>query len=350
MNTAAATLNPRRQAVLELLVGDYIRTATPVASQQLARLHLAPVSPATIRNDVAELEELGFIVRPHPSAGAVPNDRAYRFYVGRIRHRARPSKAVQELVQRTISSVEADTDSWARAAAAALSQMVRNVAIATTPRIFQARMKQLQLVQLQDHQALVIVVMQEARLRQHLLTLDHPVTQERLTGLAARLNAMLGGKTTAEIGQAREDEPAPDPLSGQVVAEALRLMAMEDQAEYVRSYLEGLGHMLAQPEFLKGASARRAVELLENQDLINSILAADGEAREVSITIGEEHRHPGLQSFSVVLAEYGVPGAVSGLVCAIGPTRMDYALAITSVRYLAQFLSNLHATLSEAGG
>ena len=350
MTTAATTLNPRRQAVLELLVSDYIRTAAPVASQQLARLHVLPVSPATIRNDVAELEEMGFIVRPHPSAGAVPSDRAYRFYVGRIRSRARPSKAIQDLVQRTISSAEADTDRWARAAAAVLSRTVRNVAIATTPRIFQTRMKQLQLVHLQDHQALVIVVMQEARLRQQMVTLGQPVTQEYLTALATRLNAALSGRTAAEIEQAWKEEPAHEPLSDQLVAEALRLMAMEDQAEHVRPYLEGLGHMLAQPEFLKGARAQRAVELLEDPDLIGSILAADGETKDISITIGEEHQHPGLQTFSVVLAQYGVPGAVSGLVCAIGPTRMDYGLVIASVRYLAQFLSSLHATLTEAGG
>ena len=348
MSTATTPLNARQQAVLELLVGDYIRTATPVASQQLVQLHLLSVSPATIRNDIAEMEELGFISRPHSSAGAVPNDRAYRFYVERVQRRTRPSKAVQDLAQRTINSVEADVDGWARAAAAVLSQTVRNVAIATTPRVFQARMKQLQLVQLQDRQALVIVVMQEARLRQHLLLLEELVPQEQLTGLANHLNTLLGGKTVVEIKQAWEPAPTPDHLASQMVAEALRLMAMEEQAEYVRPYLEGLGHMLAQPEFLKGASAQRAVEALEDHQLISYILAPEGEASQISITIGEEHRHPELQSFSVVLAEYGVPGTVSGLVCAIGPTRMDYALSIASVRYLAQFLSNLHATLNES--
>lgn len=343
-------LNPRRQAVLEFLVGDYIRTAIPVASQQLARLHQLRVSPATIRNDMAELEEQGFISRSHSSAGAVPADRAYRFYVQRVQRRARPSRVVQELGHSAIHSAEADVDGWARAAATVLSRTVRNVAITTTPRVFRARMKRLQLVQLQDHQALLIVVMQEARLRQHLVPLEELVTQEQMNELATQINTVLDGKTAGEIKQAWKPDHSLGTLANQIVNEALRLMEIEEQAEDVRPHLEGLGQMLGQPEFLKGGHAQRAVEVLEDQQLIGYILPAGGEPGEVYVTIGEEHRHEQLQAFSVVLAQYGIPGTVTGVVCAIGPTRMDYALAIASVRYLAQFLSDLHATLNKSSG
>ena len=343
-------LDPRRQAVLEFIVGDYIRTAAPVASQQLARLHRLRVSPATIRNDMAGLEELGFISRPHPSAGAVPADRAYRFYVERVQARARPSRVVQELVHSAIHSTEPDADGWARAAAAVLSRTVHNVAITITPRVFQARMLRLQLVQLQDRQALLIVVMQEARLRQHLVPMEDLVTQEHLNDLATQINTVLAGKTAQEMKQAWNPNHSPGILANQIVNEALRLMEIEEQAEDVRPHLEGLGQMLGQPEFLKGSHAQRAVEVLQDQQLIGYILPAEGEQGEVYVTIGEEHHNERLQAFSVVLAQYGIPGTVTGVVCTIGPTRMDYALAIASVGYVSRFLSDLHATLNESSG
>jgi heat-inducible transcriptional repressor len=353
MVSTLGELNQRRQAILEYIVGDYIRTAAPVASQQLARRPEFSVSPATIRNDMAALEELGYISRPHSSAGAVPADQAYRFYVQRVTRHPRLPKSVEELVQRTIHPDEANIDGWARSAATALSHVVQNVAITTTPRVFRARMKQLQLVQLHDHQALLVLVMQEARLRQHLVLLDNAVTQQDLNELAAGINSTLAGKTIAEIERGRTSKPAPHRdgntvLAGQVVVEALRLMALEEQAEPERPHLEGLSHMLGQPEFAGGSRARQAVELLEDDHLLSSVLADGPEPGELRVTIGDEHRNQHLRSFSVVLSSYGVPGAVSGIIGTLGPTRMDYARAMSSVRYLARFLSTLLAALDES--
>ena len=350
MSSGTIELNQRRQAILDLIVGDYIRTATPVASQHIARLHHLHVSPATIRNEMAELEELGFISRPHASAGAVPADRAYRSYVGRVNQRSRPPKEVQELVQRSIHPDEGDLESWAKAAAGVLSETVRNVAITTTPRVFHARLKQLQLVQLQDRQALLVVVMQEARLRQHLVPLEEAATQEQLNELVARINTALAGKTVDEV--KRDWHPGPDAgaLSNLVVAEALKLMSLEEQVAPERLHLEGLGHMLGQPEFTGGARAQQAVEVLEDEQLLRHVLPEDREPGLVQVVIGEEHRHQQLHSFSIVLSLYGGPGTLMGVVCTIGPTRMDYARAIVSVGYLAQLLSSMHAALDEPRG
>ena len=143
MTTATTQLNDRRQSLLEFIVGDYIATAVPVASQQIAKRHRLRVSPATIRNDMAELEDLGYISRPHASAGGVPADAAYRFYVERAPQKPRPSRRFEALVHEAIEPEAGDPDTWARGAAAVLSDAVLNVAIVTTPRASHARIKQL---------------------------------------------------------------------------------------------------------------------------------------------------------------------------------------------------------------
>jgi heat-inducible transcriptional repressor len=352
MEPTGTQLNERRQALLELIVGDYIRTATPVASQQLALRHHLKVSSATIRNDMAELENQGYISRPHTSAGGIPADRAYRFYVERIVPCTQPPSAVPAIAQQGFRKDEADLDGWARAAANILAQAVRNVAIATSPRVFQARMKQLQLVQVQEYQALLVLVMHETKLRQHLIRLPEPTNQEELDGVAKSLNISFSGKTAEEIkslwphwsGQTGQEQ-SPDSLPVQVVAEAIRLMVLEEQQESEQHYVEGLSQMLGQPEFTSGVRAREAVELLEDDSLVHNMLLEDPELGEVRVIIGEENRQRQFGPYSVVIARYGVPGDVVGTIGALGPTRMDYAGAIASVRYMADFLTTLLATL-----
>ena len=348
MTSATTQLNDRRQSLLEFIVGDYIETAVPVASQQIAKRHRLRVSPATIRNDMAELEELGYISRPHASAGGVPADAAYRFYVERASHRPRPSRRFEALVHDAIEPEAGDPDTWARGAAAVLSDALLNVAIATAPRTSHARVKQLQLVHLHDQRALLVVVMQEARLLQHIVQFADAVAQDELTVLAARLNAMLAGLGAAEVHRVWETGRGGDGVADAVVAELARLLAEEEREGQARRYTEGLGHMLSQPEFQSAVSAREAVEVLEDDDTLRSVLSERVGVRSVQVIIGGESHSEQLRPYSVVIARYGTPGQAMGVIGTLGPTRMDYVRAISSVRYLAEFLSGLVGALEEA--
>ncbi len=351
MTTATAQLNDRRQSLLEFIVGDYIQTAVPVASQQIARRHRLRVSPATIRNDMAELEELGYISRPHASAGGVPADAAYRFYVERVSPRPRPSRRFEALVRGAIEPEAGDPEGWARGAAAVLSDAVLNVAIATTPRASHARIKQLQLVHLHDRRALLVLVMQEARLRQHIVPFAEPVSQDELTALAARLNATLAGLSAADVRRVWDAGRGDDGLADAVVAELTRLLDEEEREGLAHRYTEGLGHMLSQPEFQSAVSAREAVEVVEDDDALRGVLPALSEqagAGSVRVVIGGESHSQQLRPYSIVIARYGAPGQAMGVIGILGPTRMDYVRAISSVRYLADFLSGLVGALEEA--
>ena len=348
MTTAATQLNRRRQSLLEIIVGDYIETAAPVASQHIVKRHDLRVSPATIRNDMAELEDMGYISRPHASAGCVPADTAYRFYVERASRRGRPARRFELRVKDSIQAEAGDPDIWARHAAAVLSDALLNVAIATAPRASRARVKQLQLVHLHNHQALLVVVMPEARLRQHIVHFADEVTQETLTELAGRLNALLSGKTAAEVRRLSRATQDADKTAGAVVSAMARLLDEEEQDGEHRRYTEGLRHMLGQPEFQSAVRARQVVEVLEDDQMLAQVLAERPHTGSVDVIIGEESKHERLRPYSVVIAWYGSPGHVSGAIGTLGPTRMDYVRAIASVRYLAEFLSGLVGDLQDA--
>ena len=349
MYYSQSELNPRRRAILGFIIGSYIRTATPVASLQVAQMHNLDVSPATVRNDMAALEKLGFISRPHASAGAVPSDRAYRFYVEHITTEPRLPRSVPEQAQSAIHVEEGDIDSWARGAAVVLSQAVRNVAISTAPRVSHARVKQLQLVQLQDRQALLLVVMQEARVRQHLVVLEPGIDQLQLNDLSTHLNTLLAGKDANEIQRIWHSDMGSGPLANLVVEETLHLLRIEDQALPSRPYLEGLSRMLGQPEFAGGTRAQQAVEALEDEGLLSYYTQDVNSMGDIQVLIGTEQPARHLREFGAVLSQYGVPGTASGVIGAIGPIRMDYSRAISSVRYLSKFMSALVASLEESG-
>ncbi|MEX2598618.1 MAG: heat-inducible transcriptional repressor HrcA [Dehalococcoidia bacterium] len=348
MQNPPVQLNPRRQTLLEIIVTDYIVTASPVASQQVVRRHNLKVSPATIRNDMAELEEMGYLSRPHTSAGGIPSDPAYRFYVERTQRRARPPKQLEELVQKAIHAEDGDPDEWAREAAGVLSTTVQNVAITTAPRAFKARVKQVQLVQLQDRQALLILVMQEARVRQRMVQFPGHVSQEALSDVALQINNMIPGKTGAEIRVAWDNSSLAGPITDPVMNEVLHLLKEEERDEPQRHYMEGLRHMLGQPEFENGLRAREAVEILEDDIVLRRFFVEASEHDGVEVVIGAESQDEQLKPYSVVVARYGLPDKTMGVVGAVGPTRMDYTRAIASVRYMAEFLNELLLALEDA--
>ena len=339
-NPTAPSLNTRRQALLEIIVSDYIETAAPVSSQQLARRYELRVSPATIRNDMAELEEMGYISRPHTSAGGVPSDPGYRFYVERAGQRNRLPRHFQERVRDAIDFDEADPAAWARSAARVLASAVHNLAIATTVKRAVARVKQVQIVHLHDREALLVVVMQDAQVRQRIIHLDSDTPQDELTLVANRLNQLIGGMSAAELRTLWDSGFSGGNVIIAALMETIRILSDEERRETRERYLNGLGHMLRQPEFQSGRSAQDAAEVLDD-DSITRIFDDSPRPSEVRVVIGQESHDEHLRPYRVVYATYGAPDGATGVIGAMGPTRMDYTRAMSSVRYLAAFLSEL---------
>ncbi len=336
-------LSERARTLLNILVDQYVTTATPVASEEIARLSTTRVSPATVRSTMSQLSDEGYISRPHVSAGGVPSDLGYRSYVESLRALPDLPVALRHQINRHLGQAEPDVEVWCQQCASLLSRITTNLAIVTVPRATSARLKHIQLVYLQEFLVLLIIVLQETRLLRRLLPIEERVDQDLLNQVANKLNDSLSGLTRAEL---ESNEAELTPFEERVKRESTIMMREADNIGALEHYVDGLRLMLSQPEFSQGGRATELVEMLEERVLLQRVIPGIPVANEVTIHIGAENQDQALRPFGVILCGYGVPDQLGGVICVIGPTRMSYAKAISGVRYLSSFMSQLVGELS----
>ncbi len=333
-------LTPRREAVLKIIVSEYIARAVPVASDTIFRNYQLGVSPATIRNDMAYLEKEGYITRPHTSAGSIPTDKAYRHYVESLSQEVELPVEERYRIRELFQEVEEEFERWLKLAAAIVARLVRNAALVTFPKPKQCRFRHLELVFLHEFVALMVLVLSEAILKRQLLSFDRRVTQNELTAFTNKLNAAYAGLNSSEILAKKLELSAEEK---QVTEAILDMMIAEDEAEYEQAYLEGLRLMLDQPEFARRDRMLSIMELMETQEWLRSAFSRWPSDVGVQVIIGEENRDETLRDLSLVFSRYGIPGRIDGAIGVIGPTRMDYRRAISTVSYMSAILSDLVA-------
>lgn len=333
-------LTDRKSEILRLIVRDYIREVTPVASETIARKHGLGVSPATIRNDVADLEHEGYITRPHPSAGSIPLDSGYRVYVEDMAGHGTADipRSVRVSVQKRLLEVARDIDEWTNVAAELLAHMAGNLAIVTFPKASESRVKRVELVRLQDFLTLLIVVFQQARLRKQLIHLTEPVTSSDLQMSANRVTDMLVGLSSREI---EAKDLSLSPFEKEVVDTTVVMQKDEDRPSYPDHYLDGLRNLLAQPEYADKERVQEVVESVEDGSLAQAVLDETPDSPVVRVVIGQENQGDMLRPLSVVISRYGIPGEAAGAVGAIGPVRMQYSVAIEGVQLMGQIMTSL---------
>jgi heat-inducible transcriptional repressor len=334
-------LSQRGEAILRSIVAQYIARAVPVPSQSLIDKRELAVSSATICNEMAHLEEEGYITRPHPSAGSIPSDKGYRHYVETLGDIRLPS--TQQLqIRHLFHQVEGELEKWLSLAATLTAQLAQNVAIVAMPKPANLRLKHLEVIALQEELALVIVVLHGARIRQQLITFDRAIAQSELTTITSKLNAAYSELTRLEI-SAKKIELSP--TEQQLYNCLLRIMHAEDEPESERAYLDGLHFVLNQPEFHEAQQALTLMELVECRRLLSTITPEDMSRHGVQVIIGRENKAETMQNCSVVISQYGLPEEAVGTIGVVGPTRMPYARTISAVSYLSLVLSQLVAEL-----
>ena len=327
--------------ILQSIVGQYITRAIPVSSQSIMDACRLSVRGATIRNEVVRLEQEGYVTRPHTSAGSIPLDKGYRHYVESLGDIELPL-AEQRLVSHLFHQVEQELDKWLNLAATLMARMVHNAAIVTTPKPEACKLKHLELVSLQDSVVLFILVLSGAKVRQQLITFDHIIPQSELSGIAAKLSAAYSGLTVSQIlakgtGLSITEQQMTDCL--------VTLMNVEDTQDYEEPYFDGWHFMLNQPEFAYNQRMQALMELVEQHKLMRNIIPMELASGKVRVIIGKENRTEAIHDYSIVISHYGLPEESIGTIGVIGPTRMPYARAITTVRYLSSVLSELVAKL-----
>ena len=336
--TPIPKLADRQRELLAAVVQEYIATAEPVASGQLVRRYHLDVSSATVRNELAALEELGLLTHPHTSAGRVPTDLGYRYFIESLMPRPALRPEEQLTVSHQFRQAMADTGEWLRLAASILARLTTEASIVTPPAVKHATLRHVEVVPIQDRRALVIAVLEGGAVRQQLIELREPIAAERLHALSARLSDALANGDAMRVRAAHGEESAAD---GEILGAIARILEEHDQSRAHDVYFDGFQNILAQPEFAERERSREMLRLLEDRTRLAEILPGDLQAGEVHVAIGSEHRLALLRDCSLVFGRYGSGMDAIGLVGIVGPTRMDYARSIGAVRYVGSLMSDL---------
>ncbi len=333
-------LTKRKEAILQIIVDEYIATAIPIASKAVAQNSSLNVSSATVRNDIADLAEEEFVKRSHLSAGAIPTDKAYRYYVESLNMRDKLSWQEQNQLYQLLQKTTGEIEQWIQLVAAFLAHLVNNLAIITSPKALQCRFRHLDLVALQDFAVLMIIVLNEAKIRKKIMSFTRITSQDDLTIISNKLNSAYESMTSREIAEKEMDLTIDEQ---QVTSYIVDIIADEDRHECDKPYLEGLHLMLSQPEFTENEQIVNLLELLEEKKWWEAILSPDIITGGTKVIIGKENTDKALQGLSLIISEYGITGKARGVIGVIGPKRINYGRAITSIDLLSSLLSRLVA-------
>lgn len=324
------TLDDRKNKVLQAIIEDYVATAEPVGSRTIARKFQLGVSPATIRNEMADLEELGYLEQPHTSAGRIPSDRGYRYYVDCLME-TRPVEAGDaDLIRRTFERKVREIDTLVRETARLLSDTTHLTAVIAGPQIQKAHFKELRLVPLGEGKAVLLYVTDSGFIENQVIEMPVEITMLELQRVSDVLNEQLRGQAVETLSrgaiQALQQELR---RYGALLEQALQFLSVKlEPGERQRLYLGGTTQLLSQPEFRDVDKVRNLLELLENEKRVSEVLSSGPEITQPVVQIGEEIKVRELQDCSVVSATYRLGDEVLGRVGVIGPKRMEYARVI----------------------
>lgn len=335
-------LTERQKLILALVIRDYIETAQPVGSQRIVDHFDLEISSATIRNDMVALTEMGFLRQPHTSAGRVPTEEGYRYFVRQLMGNTELPTTTKRTIVHQFYQVGPDLDRWMRLAASVLAHQAQAASLVTAPRAEQPRFKHLELIATRGRQVLMVLVMGGGEVSQQMLSLAEPVLQEQLSEAAQQLNQVCLGLEPESIATLRAQ--TIDPLEQDILKLVEDEMRRSNTGLTGELYRDGLTNVLAEPEFGEADAARRALRILEERPLLDDLLTRtvlSSEMGGVQVLIGGEGTWEELRDCSMVLARYGVPGLVTGTLGVLGPMRMSYGRTISTVRFVSGLLSDL---------
>jgi heat-inducible transcriptional repressor len=336
-----ADLTERQKFILTLVIHEYIRSAQPVSSKYLVERYNLDMSSATVRNELAALTEAGYLRQPHTSAGRVPTEEGYRYFVGRLVQQTELPASTRSLISHQFYQTRQDTEQWMRLAASVLANQSRSASLVTSPHPEQARIKHLELIATRGRQVLMVLVLVGGEIHQQIFTLAEPATQEQLSAVADRLTHLFQGKGVEDLLAWKSQL---QPLEQEIVDLVHAKLTRTDALVAGEIYMDGLTNVLSEPEFAESEEARRSLRLLEERSLLEDLLARTvmtSSIGGVQVLIGGEGTWEELRQVSVILARYGAPGLATGTLGVLGPLRMPYARAISTVRFVANLLSDL---------
>lgn len=350
---SAVTLTERERHVLDAVIRTYVETAEPAGSRTVAKRHPLGVSPATIRNTMADLEEKGFLYHPHTSAGRIPTDQAYRYYVDTMMRPRRLTPAQARKLRLELGDGEAGPlERLVRRAAQAMGLLTGELGVAIAPSVDEVVLERLELLALSSEKVLLVLTLRNGIVRTVYVDLPLSIPRETLLGVTVVLNERLAGQTMAEIRQTLPDRLRDAaPVQDGAATELLNIFLQSGEEFFDLSgdeVLLGRTSVLAsQPEFESGQQLRGLIELTERRELLANVLSRRSHDARLEISIGSENEAPELTSFTLVTGEYRV-GDLAGVIGVIGPTRMPYDRVVTIVESTSRIVSELYSSRQAA--
>lgn len=342
-------LSQRKQQILRALVEEYIHSATPIASETLVRKYAMNFSSATVRHELAGLEEAHLIYQPHTSAGRVPTDLGYRYFVEHLMEESALSLDEQRLIRHQFYQVQDQLDQWVRLTASVMARLLHSAAVMTPPRADVGRLKHFEVLSVTDLSAHLVLVLVDGTVKQQRLLLETSIDQEELSASADRLNKLFQGKSAKQV-EALLGEHDLSAIERLIGTSIVRILEQHGDPLGDVFYREGVLNVLEQPEYSRigpeeerSERVRKVMEVLEQNRFLPALASHLRESDGVQVLIGGENQWDEMKDVSLVVARYGQEGRIGGLLGVIGPTRMQYGRAIAVVRYMAQVMNELLA-------
>jgi len=340
--TQEIVISERQQNILRFIVQEYIRTATPVGSKSITDSYNLGVSPATVRNDMAALEDAGYLTQPHISAGRVPTESGYRYFVEKLMEQVELPNEEQRMISHQFHQARLDLDQWLRLCVAVLAHTSHNASLITAPKSTLCYLKHIELISIKDNIVLLILVLQGGTLKQQIIALDNPVEQDELVPLARQLTDLWAGLNANSI------EATATVLSdtaikvSEVVVDTMRRIDTRRSSDV---YRDGLLNVLNHPEFKHREGIQQIIRALEERQMVEQLVGEALQQGGVQIIIGGTGKWEEFSEVGIVLARYGVEDKATGAMGVIGPLRMPYSRTVSVVRYMSHLMSNLISDL-----
>lgn len=335
-------LSDRSKHILEAVIEDYIRTAEPIGSRSISRKHSFSLSPATIRNVMSDLEEMGFLASPHTSAGRIPTDKAFRFYVDSLLTVRMIDKEQQEQIQSQYNFFGKDIAEILKETSRILSSLSHYMGVVVTPRFTATIFRHMEFIKLGGRRILAILVSKSGIVQNKIIETDEELNSEDLVRMSNYLNDLLRGLTIAEVRKKILQEMQDEKVRyDTMLARALKLSAQTLDENGTEVFIEGQFNILDQPEFSDVEKMKDIFRAFEEKNQLVTLLDRCMESEGVHIFIGSENYLSRMEKMSVITAPYMTGNQTVGVLGVIGPTRMGYDKVIPIVDYTARLLSKL---------
>jgi heat-inducible transcriptional repressor len=335
-------LTDRQQAILRLIIQEYVSTAGPISSKAILHNYNLGVSSATIRNEMSALEDMGFLIQPHTSAGRIPTEQGYRYFVERLMQQTDLPMDEQRMISHQFHQARLELDQWLRLSAAILAHTTKNASLVTAPKSYRCHLKHLELVSIQDNTVLLILVLESGTVKQQIITLDNPMSQDELRMLARQLTDQWTQANAIEVTSTTTTLTGVAAHVGEVISST---MCRIDARRTSDIYHDGLLNILNQPEFKNKQGVQQVVRALEERRLVDQLIGKVLQEGGVQIIIGGDDQWHELSDVGIVLTRYGIGNTIAGAMGVVGPVRMTYGRAVSIVQFMSHLMSNLLSDL-----